>query len=50
MSRIFQNLNGATLGGVQTLHLLCRWSVDADFQALIRDGRGDVSVVNMKWR
>jgi hypothetical protein len=28
----------------------CRWSEDADFQKLINVGRGDVPLVELKWR
>jgi hypothetical protein len=28
----------------------CRHSVDADFDALIRDGKGDVPLVQLKWQ
>jgi hypothetical protein len=34
-------------------HVFCRsrrWSVNADFQKLINDGRGDVPLVKLRWR
>ena len=28
----------------------CHWAINADFQQLITDGRGDVPLVNLRWR
>jgi hypothetical protein len=28
----------------------CHWAIDADFQKLIADGRGDVPLVELRWR
>ena len=28
----------------------CRWAIDADFAKLIRDGRGDVPLIKLRWR
>jgi hypothetical protein len=28
----------------------CHWAIDPDFQQLIADGRGDVPLVDLKWR
>jgi hypothetical protein len=28
----------------------CRWAIDADFQKLINEGRGDVPLIKLRWR